>query len=111
MAEPVRHRQTKGAATDMFDLPSPRHISTLRISPVAVGRPGEGRLTEPTAGAQPARRERLKMPEAVGKRVGGAVDALCFRREGRDVGKSIFGVCSLNETIRFGSPPSAVPHR
>src|ERR1700680_1597003 len=39
--------------------------------------------------------------EAVGKRVGGAVDALCFRREGRDVGKSIFGVCSLNETIRF----------
>jgi hypothetical protein len=26
----VRHRQTKGAATDMFDLPSPRHISTLR---------------------------------------------------------------------------------
>src|SRR3989440_12689096 len=31
MAEPVRHRQTKGAATDMFDLQSPRHISTLRI--------------------------------------------------------------------------------
>jgi len=30
MAEPVRHRQTKGAATDMFDLPPPRHISTLR---------------------------------------------------------------------------------
>jgi len=29
MAEPVRHRQTKGAATDMFDLQSPRHISTL----------------------------------------------------------------------------------
>src|SRR5580704_6995791 len=34
MAEPVRHRQTKGAATDMFDLPSPRHISTLRVSPI-----------------------------------------------------------------------------
>ena len=29
--EPVRHRQTKGAATDMFDLQPPRHISTLRI--------------------------------------------------------------------------------
>ena len=29
MAEPVRHRQTKGAATDMFDLPPPRHTSTL----------------------------------------------------------------------------------
>ena len=32
MAEPVRHRQTKGAATDMFDLQPPRHISTLRFS-------------------------------------------------------------------------------
>jgi hypothetical protein len=30
MAEPVRHRQTKGAETDMCDLPPPRHISTLR---------------------------------------------------------------------------------
>ena len=32
MAEPVRHRQTKAAATDMFDLKPPRHISTLRLS-------------------------------------------------------------------------------
>src|ERR1700738_4960737 len=29
MAEPLRHRQTKGAATDMFYLTPPRHISTL----------------------------------------------------------------------------------
>jgi hypothetical protein len=29
MVEPVRHRQTKEAATDMFDLTPPRHISTL----------------------------------------------------------------------------------
>ncbi len=29
MVEPLRHRQTKGAATDMFYLTSPRHISTL----------------------------------------------------------------------------------
>jgi hypothetical protein len=29
MAEPVRHRQTKEAATDMFDLQPPRHIPTL----------------------------------------------------------------------------------
>ncbi len=29
MAEPVRHRQTKEAATDMFYLKPPRHISTL----------------------------------------------------------------------------------
>jgi len=29
MVEPLRHRQTKGAATDMLGLPSPRHIPTL----------------------------------------------------------------------------------
>ena len=29
MVEPVRHRQTKEAETDMFDLQPPRHISTL----------------------------------------------------------------------------------
>ena len=31
----LRHRQTKGAATDMFDLQPPRHISTLRNPVVA----------------------------------------------------------------------------
>src|ERR1700724_3299823 len=31
MVEPVRHRRTKGAATDMFYLTPPRHISTLPI--------------------------------------------------------------------------------
>ena len=36
MAQPVRHRQTKGAATDMLSLLPPRHISTL---PKAVDRP------------------------------------------------------------------------
>src|SRR5271166_5869404 len=30
-AEPLRHRQTKGAATDMLSLTPPRHISTLPI--------------------------------------------------------------------------------
>ena len=29
MVEPLRHRQTKGAGTDMLSLTSPRHISTL----------------------------------------------------------------------------------
>src|SRR5262245_26319999 len=29
MVEPLRHHQTKEAATDMFYLPPPRHISTL----------------------------------------------------------------------------------
>jgi hypothetical protein len=32
MVEPLRHRQTKGAATDMFYLMPPRHISTLHIA-------------------------------------------------------------------------------
>jgi hypothetical protein len=32
MVEPLRHRQTKGAATDMFYLTPPRHISTLHIA-------------------------------------------------------------------------------
>jgi hypothetical protein len=36
MVEPLRHRQTKGAATDMPGLPPPRHFPTLpflRLSP------------------------------------------------------------------------------
>ena len=36
MVEPLRHRQTKEAATDMFDLQPPRHISTP-LAPVASG--------------------------------------------------------------------------
>jgi hypothetical protein len=31
MVEPLRHRQTKGAATAMFYLTPPRHISTLHF--------------------------------------------------------------------------------
>jgi hypothetical protein len=31
MAEPLRHRQTKEAATDMFNLQPPRHIPTLPL--------------------------------------------------------------------------------
>ena len=34
MAEPLRHRQTKGAVTDMFYLTPPRHISTLHKASV-----------------------------------------------------------------------------
>jgi hypothetical protein len=34
MAEPLRHRQTKEAATDMFSLQPPRHISTLHIATI-----------------------------------------------------------------------------
>src|SRR5271166_4957892 len=34
MADPLRHRQTKGAATDMVDLTPPRHISTLPMAAI-----------------------------------------------------------------------------
>src|ERR1035441_3552728 len=44
MVEPLRHRQTKGAATDMFYLTPPRHISTLPIS-TEFGRPRHVRIT------------------------------------------------------------------
>jgi len=33
MVAPLRHRQTKEAETDMFDLQPPRHISTLHNEP------------------------------------------------------------------------------
>ena len=33
MVEPLRHRRTKGAATDMFYLTPPRHTSTLPVMP------------------------------------------------------------------------------
>ena len=44
MVEPLRHRQTKGAETDMPGLPPPRHIPTLptadvQAKPVVVWRP------------------------------------------------------------------------
>ena len=35
MVEPLRHRQTKGAATDMPGLLPPRHIPTLPPDPLA----------------------------------------------------------------------------
>src|SRR5229473_3260220 len=38
MVEPLRHRQTKEAETDMFSLQPPRHIPTLpRRQPLSVG--------------------------------------------------------------------------
>ena len=46
MVEPLRHRQTKGAETDMLSLTSPRHVSTLRIAGLQ-GSPREGPEFEP----------------------------------------------------------------
>jgi len=46
MVEPLRHRQTKGAATDMFGLQPLRHISTLPITDVASVRSGQTKHME-----------------------------------------------------------------
>src|SRR5713226_4590222 len=48
MAEPLRHRQTKEAETDMPDLPPPRHIPTLPKAAVA-GSPVTNRRSEPVS--------------------------------------------------------------
>src|SRR5450756_433338 len=48
MVEPLRHRQTKEAATDMFCLKPPRHISTLHFAAVGVNQRGVPDAT-PTA--------------------------------------------------------------
>jgi hypothetical protein len=73
----------------------------LRRNPVVAARSGEGLLTEPTTDAQPARRERLKMPEAVGKRVSDiGRRAVFYRREARDADRQT-GACGLSEAIRF----------
>ena len=54
MADPLRHRQTKGAATDMVDLTPPRHLPTLPIA--AVRRSCRGSSLAPRAAdTQPER--------------------------------------------------------
>ena len=64
MVEPVRHRQTKGAATDMFDLQPPRHTSTLPTRGIGQGlderpawvdgRPEELDTKQPGTSSEPA---------------------------------------------------------
>jgi hypothetical protein len=43
MVEPLRHRQTKGAATDTPGLPPPRHFPTLPDTRLSHSRPSAGR--------------------------------------------------------------------
>ncbi len=84
----------------MFDLQPPRHISTLRISPVAA-HSGDRPFSERIAGTQPWRREPLFMPEAVEKRIsGGGRRAVFRRRKDRDAGRQT-DACGLSEAIRF----------
>ena len=63
MVEPLRHRQTKGAATDMFYLKPPRHISTLRSKAPFFSRPIISGLPLPT-GILRGRRRVTKVPTA-----------------------------------------------
>ena len=46
MVEPLRHRQTKEAETDMFDLKPPRHTSTLPCVTRIAGPNGDTQLYE-----------------------------------------------------------------
>jgi len=46
MVSPLRHRQTKEAATDMFDLKPPRHTSTLPCVTSIAGPHGDAQLFE-----------------------------------------------------------------
>jgi len=52
MVEPLRHRQTKGAVTDMFDLKPPRHTSTLPNSDITPGGQDSGNLRGPPNATQ-----------------------------------------------------------
>src|SRR5271166_5988815 len=57
MAEPLRHRQTKEAATDMFSLQPPRHIPTLpRTDQSATSVSGLLMLNEQTSECRESRR-------------------------------------------------------
>ena len=51
MADPLRHRQTKGAATDMVDLTPPRHIPTL----LKRGQPRPGKRITAMVQIEPSR--------------------------------------------------------
>ena len=78
MAEPVRHRQTKEAATDMFDLQPPRHISTLPIATLP-----QDPMVAPAAGCVDPNRRRpensFKAGEVIldGRRIPEAMPECC----------------------------------
>src|SRR5271169_1410325 len=74
MVEPLRHRQTKGAATDMPGLLPPRHIPTLPFSATQPSRwewlflPLNGHLADATPG-----RHAATAPHLDSTRLGGDV--------------------------------------
>src|SRR6266852_4568022 len=94
MAEPLRHRQTKEAATDMFDLKPPRHISTLHIALVFCG----GQSLEFASGLK-------SVPESMDVRAGLTCQCSsnCRRSDRRCPGNS-FGIDAGGQVA--ASPPA-----
>jgi hypothetical protein len=99
MVEPLRHRQTKGAETDMPGLPPPRHIPTLpgAVSPRHLHPPWRHFESSPRlpSGRNKAKHRSLCMP---------ATAYLC-----------LLGLFTCTETrvrpSRFGSLNSSLPER
>ena len=66
-AEPLRHRQTKGAETDMLSLTSPRHTSTLPIRDIASTSQLRKYRSLPEAAPNGSDRPEAGIPEGLGK--------------------------------------------
>src|SRR5712664_1163354 len=66
MVEPLRHRQTKGAATDMFYLTPPRHISTLHKTEIG---PHARRLAFGWPSPEPRRTRRARPAATTSRRI------------------------------------------
>jgi hypothetical protein len=102
MVEPLRHRQTKGAATDMPSLPPPRHIPTLPITDAQ--RHPRTRLRRPAFGKSAV----LKRP---GIRGGGDVPIECCRRDAEVSSVSFGGRPPVRPTRRAAERPAWVRSR
>jgi hypothetical protein len=74
MVAPLRHRQTKEAETDMFDLQPPRHISTLHKAAEAMAvslrqlsgeqrTRAEGKSGLIRSKLTPSRQDRIEIPQ------------------------------------------------
>jgi hypothetical protein len=117
-AEPVRHRQTKGAATDMFDLKPPRHISTLRYLVVGT-RNGQGPGST-RADLRPKKKLGLghcetPPPRRSARRLGQASGDVASRMEGPQSGRDCFagtrddGSSSFMPCRGAPTPPGSAP--
>jgi hypothetical protein len=88
MVEPLRHRQTKGAATDMFYLTPPRHISTLPF-PDVVARNRDVQFA-PMSGHRQRDRLRPKSAKCGGPSSPSVAHHALWRRKARDIGELAF---------------------